>query len=282
MDIMVRVPGSCGELVQGFAGGEPFLGTCPIDRYTTVQVSDRFFELDGLGEKSQQALRLALARLGRSSFPYGMRLTSELPRGKGMASSSADIAAVVVAVMEAFGKSWTPELIMDIAVQIEPTDGVFCPGIVLMNQVNGKIYAHFSQVPVLRGAVFDVGGMVDTCAFHQQENVAEDMCEMCNAFRQAIESGQAERIAQIATESALANQKALYKEELAQIWQLGQSAGAWGVNVAHSGTVLGLWWSADKDAAEIHACAERIARTAGVDYLGLVSLCSGGVEVRRR
>ena len=111
--------------------------------------------------------------------------------------------------------------------------------------------------------------------------MAEDMREMCNAFRQVMESGQAERIAQIAAESALANQKVLYKEELAQIWQLGQSAGAWGVNVAHSGTVLGLWWSADKDAAELHACAERIARTAGVDYLGLVSLCSGGVEVRR-
>ena len=42
MEIVVRVPGSCGELVQGFAGGEPFLGTCPIDRYTTVQVSDTF------------------------------------------------------------------------------------------------------------------------------------------------------------------------------------------------------------------------------------------------
>ena len=281
MDIMVRVPGSCGELVQGFADGEPFLGTCPIDRYTTVQVSERFFELDGLGEKSQQALRLALARLGRSSFPYGMRLTSELPRGKGMASSSADIAAVVVAVMEAFGESWTPELIMDIAVQIEPTDGVFCPGIVLMNQVSGKVWKCFLQVPALHGAVFDVGGMVDTCTFHQQENVAEDMCEMFNAFRQVMESGQAERIAQIAAESALANQRLLYKEELAQIWLLGQSAGAWGVNVAHSGTVLGLWWSAVKDAAELHACAERIARNVGVDYLGLVSLCPGGVEVRR-
>jgi L-threonine kinase len=266
MDIMVRVPGSCGELVQGFAGGEPFLGTCPIDRYTTVQVSDRFFELDGLGEKSQQALRLALARLGRSSFPYGMRLTSELPRGKGMASSSADIAAVVVAVMEAFGESWTPELIMDIAVQIEPTDGVFWPGLVLMNQVSGKVWECFSQVPALRGAVFDVGGMVDTCAFHQQENVAEDMREMCNAFRQAMESGQAERIAQIAAESALANQRLLYKEELQQLWQLGQEAGALGINAAHSGTVLGLWWSTDEAAETISSQAEQIAQKLKVKF----------------
>ena len=281
MEIVVRVPGSCGELVQGFAGGEPFLGTCPIDRYTTVQVSNRFSGLEGLGEKSQQALQLTLVRLGRSSFPYGMRLTSELPRGKGMASSSADIAAVIVAVIEAFEESWTPEFIMDIAVQIEPTDGIFCSGLVLMNQVDGKIYARFSQVPALRGALFDVGGTVDTCVFHQQEKNAVDMSEMFNTFRQAMKLGQAERITQIATESAFANQKALYKEELAQIWSLGQLAGAWGVNVAHSGTVLGLWWSADKEAADIHACAEQIARNVGVDYLGPVSLCSGGVEVRR-
>ena len=281
MDLTVRVPGSCGELVQGFTQGEPFLGTCPIDRYTTVKVSERFLGLEGLGEKSQQALNMTLAYLGRSDFPYGMRLTSELPRGKGMASSSADIAAVVAAVMESFYESWTPEFIMDIAAQIEPTDGVFYPGIVLMNQVSGRVFERFLQVPALSGAVFDVGGTVDTCAFHQQAKDVGDMSEVFNAFWQAMQSGQAECIAQIAMESAFGHQKILYKEELAQIWQWGQAAGAWGVNVAHSGTVLGLWWSTDKAVDEIRACAERIARTAGVDYLGLVSLCSGGVEVKR-
>ncbi len=33
MELIVRVPGSCGEIMQGYWQGEPFLVTCPIDRY---------------------------------------------------------------------------------------------------------------------------------------------------------------------------------------------------------------------------------------------------------
>lgn len=38
MELIVRVPGSCGEVMQGFWQGRPFLVTCPIDRYSTVVV----------------------------------------------------------------------------------------------------------------------------------------------------------------------------------------------------------------------------------------------------
>jgi len=282
MDLTVRVPGSCGELVQGFAQGAPFLGTCPIDRYTTVEVSDSFSGLTGLGEKSLQALQLTLARSGKNDFPYGLKLTSELPQGKGMASSSADIAAVVVSVMEALGESWSPKFVMDIATEIEPTDGIFCPGIVLMNHVNGKVLAHFAQVPSLRVAVFDMGGTVDTCAFHQADKKAEDNQSLLQEFQQAMHSGRAEKIAQVATESAFANQRLLYKEELQQLWQLGKEAGALGINAAHSGTVLGLWWSTDEAAETIRWQAEQIAQKLKVKFWGLANLRPGGVEVSRR
>ncbi|MBQ1417237.1 MAG: GHMP kinase, partial [Selenomonas sp.] len=168
MKIVVRVPGSCGELVQGWSEGNPFLGTCPINKYTTVEVSSDFSGRYGLGEKSLLALSLTLSRLGKTDFPYGIRLTSELPRGKGMASSSADIAAVVVAVMEILGQPWTEQFIMDIATAIEPTDGVFCPGIVLMNHITGQVLAGYRQVPALQAAVFDLGGTVNTCELHAQ------------------------------------------------------------------------------------------------------------------
>lgn len=282
MDLMVRVPGSCGELVQGFAHGEPFLGTCPIDRYTTVEVSDRFSGWTGLGEKSLRALQLTLSCLGEREFPYGLRLISDLPQGKGMASSSADIAAVTVAVLEAFNQPWSPEFLMKIAVQIEPTDGVFCPGIVLMNHVNGKVLAGFRQVPALCTAIFDMGGTVDTCAFHQQDKKTADTENLLVEFQQAMAVGDAESIAQTATKSAFCNQKILYKEELVRLWQLGQAAGACGVNAAHSGTVLGLWWSTETAEEKISVQAEQIAQAVGVKFLGIAHLRPGGVEVSRR
>ena len=129
-DVTVRVPGSCGELLQGWHGGEPFLVTCPIARYTTVRASATLQGLVGLGEKSRRALQLYLRGAGIKKLPFGMRLTSELPRGKGMASSSADIAAVLAAASHALGQLLAPEAILRLAVQVEPTDAVFMPGIV--------------------------------------------------------------------------------------------------------------------------------------------------------
>ena len=287
MEIVVRVPGSCGELVQGWADGQPFLGTCPIDKYTTVEVSSGFSGQYGLEEKSQLALSLVLSRLGKKEFPYGIKLTSELPRGKGMASSSADIAAVVVAVMEAFGQPWNAQLIMEIATAIEPTDGVFCPGIVLMNHITGRVLASYHGLPAIRAAVFDLGGTVNTCDFHAQENIdlskidRQVMGEMLTAFREAMAGQDGTALARAATKSAFLNQANLYKQELTALWQAGKEAGALGVNAAHSGTVLGLWWPAELGAKAVTCQAEKIARQTAVKFMGLAQLRAGGVEVRR-
>ena len=158
----MRVPGSCGELAQGVHKGKPYLVTCPIDAYTTVWVSDSWQGQAGLGEKSCLALKLTLDFLGKTSFPYGIRLESELPHGKGMASSSADIAAVSAAAAAALGKRLSPEEIFRIATAIEPTDPVFFPGHVCANQQDGSIYAEYADWPQLKIAIFDTGGTVDT------------------------------------------------------------------------------------------------------------------------
>ncbi|MCR5756909.1 MAG: GHMP kinase [Selenomonas sp.] len=281
MDLMVRVPGSCGEFVQGVAQGKPFLGTCPIDWYTQVEVSGRFSGVIGLGEKSQKAMELTLKYIGERDFPWGVRLTSELPRGKGMASSSADIAAIVVAVMETFHQPWSDAFIMEIAAQIEPTDGIFCPGIVLMDHIKGKVWASFSEVPALRAAIFDLGGTVDTCAFHLLEKHRTDREDLFQAFQRVMLSGQIEKAIQLATKSAFLNQEILYKEKLARLWQLGQQAGAEGINAAHSGTVLGLWWKSDMAVDKISQQAEQIAQALAIRFMGLANLRSGGVEVSR-
>ena len=121
------MPGSCGELVQGTKEGVPFLVTCPIDLYTTVTVTDGVGQRQGFGAKSHAAFRRILDYLGEEVFPCDMTLASELPIGKGMASSSADIAAVCFAAAAALGKELTAAEVSRIAAGIEPTDGVFSP-----------------------------------------------------------------------------------------------------------------------------------------------------------
>ena len=128
MEIEIKVPGSCGELVQGTKNGVPFLVTCPINLFTTITVSKGAGRRQGFGVKSHTALQRILHYLGETDFPYDMILTSELPIGKGMASSSADIAAVCFAVAVTLERSLTAAEVSRIAAGIEPTDGVFFSG----------------------------------------------------------------------------------------------------------------------------------------------------------
>ena len=150
MKLTVKVPGSCGELVQGTREGVPFLVTCPVNLYTTVTVTDENMAHRGLGAKAEKALERTLHYLGETSFPYGITLSSELPIGKGMASSSADIAAVCYAVAAVFGHEITAPEVSRIAAGIEPTDGIFFDGVVRLNHMT------FTEAGILGHAPYNL------------------------------------------------------------------------------------------------------------------------------
>lgn len=91
MTIKVKAPGSCGELVQGTVNGVSFLITCPIDWYSEVTVI-RGSSIDQVHPKTAAAVDKTLKYLNTNGS-FGMSVSSDLPVGKGMASSSADISA---------------------------------------------------------------------------------------------------------------------------------------------------------------------------------------------
>lgn len=285
MDMTVRVPGSCGELVQGWMDGEPFLVTCPIEMYTTVRVSDRIEGLHGLGRKSLRALELVLELLGKESFPWGMELTSELPHGKGMASSSADIAAVAAAAGFAFGRALTPQEILSLAVRIEPTDGVFFPSVVRMNQVTGTILEAYPAMPRFAIAVFDTGGTVDTVALHRSRSSLADgrrraIAERpwCDVF--PLLQQDAVAVARAATQSAAWQDDVLPKPQFLPFVDAAKRAGALGVCAAHSGTVLGTLFPPELPEPAV----ERAVACIRADVPALAFLCRtrlrpGGIDV---
>ena len=286
MDISVRVPGSCGELLQGWMDGEPFLVTCPVELYTTVRVSDDICGLRGLGRKSLRALGLALELLGEEAFPWGMELASELPRGKGMASSSADIAAVAAAAGLAFGRAFTPQELLALAVRIEPTDGVFFPGIVRMNHVTGAILETYPAVPRFWIAVFDTGGTVDTVAMHQaaqQRLGCPERPEHSWADLLPLLHQDAGAVGRAVTQSARWHEAVLPKPQFPAFVDAARPLGALGVCAAHSGTVLGALFPPDwtREQAE-DAATELRAAVPALTFLHLTRLRPGGVEVQGR
>lgn len=128
-------PATCGELVQGALDGRDFLVNCPIDRFASAAV--RRTDRVGLHVHRPERfakVRAALALLdppvcGRAGHDgLEVELGGDLPRGKGMASSSAELAAALATVSAALGRPLHPAMLSGLIARIEPSDSVHLPG----------------------------------------------------------------------------------------------------------------------------------------------------------
>lgn len=285
MKAIVRAPGSCGELVQGTLDGKNFLITCPVEIYTQVTVCLQEGPLDA-GSKTVEAVKKTLAYLGVRQGDFSVTVKSELPHGKGMASSSADISAACEAAARCVGVSLMPHEIADIALSIEPSDGIFYPGVVMFDHVNGLTRRELGNPPAITLAIFDVGGEVDTLQFNRRSDLARLNRDKEAEVRQAVElvaagiaTGDATLIGQGATLSALANQHILYKPCLNTIIKLMEDYGAVGVNTAHSGTVIGLLFPGEK-ADGLEACTVAVRQACPeLEFLRTARLIPGGLTL---
>ena len=282
---MVKVPGSCGELAQGMLENNNILITCPISWYSKVEIE---FCRPNVAEekkncKSYQAVELLLRR-HKMQREFSLHINSQLPRGKGMASSSADIAASLVAAAKALSLELFADDIKEIALSIEPTDGIFLSGITAFDHISGSICDNLGVPPLMKIAIFDFGGEVDTLAFNKRQDLHElrrkkkdQFTEAYNLVKEGIFRSNPVLIAKGATISALANQIILNKPSLEKIILIGNSCGALGVNVAHSGTVAGVLFDSNIMEA-FDSCVAKIVSDCGtLQYLGSADLISGGI-----
>lgn len=285
MTIKVKAPGSCGELVQGTINGVNFLITCPVDWYSKITVTEDAAQTN-VDPKTAAAVAKTLEYLNTSGN-IGVTVTSDLPVGKGMASSSADIsAACQAASLATTGKQLSCDEIADIALAIEPTDGIFYPGIIMFDHLEGKIRRPLGTPPPIYIAVFDVGGQVDTLAFNNREDLAvlnkakeSQVATAVDLVTQGLKTGDARLIGQGATLSALANQTILYKPCLGQVIKISENYGAVGICAAHSGTVLGVMFCAGNMAGH-DECIKKIgSHCLEMVYLKTVQLISGGLII---
>lgn len=285
MNFNVKVPGSCGELVQGMIDDIPFLVTCPIDMYAKAGMTGYFSYLP---YKAKLARRKTLDYLKTKSLRKFCLMT-QLLTGKGMASSSADIAAVCQITALSVGKQLTECEIAQIAASIEPTDGVFCKGIVRLNHLNGDILEHFGLAPKLKILMFDCGGKVDTLSFNRRHGLKKlyqqnekSVKEALDMLRLGFKEKNTAYIGRAAALSAYANQKILYKKQLEDVMIISENFQAVGVNVAHSGTVIGVLFNHDTPLELIEDCRRKILSDCfNLNYLNLVNMISGGIFIEK-
>tara|TARA_B100001179_G_scaffold149919_1_gene108926 strand:+ start:238 stop:1170 length:933 start_codon:yes stop_codon:yes gene_type:complete len=246
----VRAPGVCGELAQGVIEGIHFLVTCPVDFYSRVKVD---IYSDGPGVEAPQdcgkaaaAVRRTLFHLKNAKVRAKLTINNPIPRGKGMASSSADLAAAIAATGLALGEEISPYQIAQIALSIEPTDGIMIPGVALFDHRAGIIRESLGPPPPMEIVALDLGGTVDTVQFNmvdrfqRWQSVDEQTGEALRLLRRGIEEQDPALVGRGASISAEASQTVLAKPRLAEVKEFAESVGAVGVNVGHSGTIMGV------------------------------------------
>lgn len=284
MKVTVKAPGSCGELAQGIIGGKNFLITCPIDVYSKVTVTTDESTSVHSGSKVLTAIDKTIQYLQIKRRSFHVSVKSDLPLGKGMASSSADISATCQSIALHAGTLLSPDEIADIALSIEPTDGIFYPGIVLFDHVHGHLRQFLGRAIPMYIVIFDAGGEIDTLHFNQRHDLKKlneaneyQVHQAVDLIRKGLAAQDIALIGKGATISARANQKILFKPHLEEMIAIGLSWGAVGVNIAHSGTVVGILFPIDK-LLHCPSCIKEVSRCCtGVNYLRTVQFISGGL-----
>lgn len=242
--------GTFGELLQGvLPGGREFLVTLPITLATVAEfwpdwTSDELLVRPAHKWKARMLAQRALARL---DYRCGgtLQLTSAIPEGKGLASSSADMVASARAIGEAFGHRHTEAEIESMIRGIEPSDGVMYPEIVSFYHCEVRLRERLGQLPPLTIVAHDLGGIVDTVQFHRQPKTftsadRQEYRRLLDELGEAVRTADLATVGRVSTRSAELNLRFLPRGDFDRLAGICRDVGGLGLIQAHSGTCLGI------------------------------------------
>lgn len=296
MRVVARCPASCGELIQGLVGGQEMLISYPVNLYSTVELTVKKKPLPSgnalssghypsmLYPKIYAALKYFLAMIGEKNCvleQIDIKVASQIPVGKGMASSTADIAAAVAALAGIIGYPLTEEELAKIALSVEPTDSTIFKELTLFDHIHGWHIEKLGAVPRFNVLVCESPGTVDTLSFRQDKTYANKLRPRDKALanvKKGLQTNDLRQIGEAATESAFLNQELLPKPHLEALVELSHRHKALGVNVAHSGTVCGIIYDGQTD---LELLQMEIASDLGAYFVKIYSLATidGGPEI---
>lgn len=219
----------------------------------TFHPSERHWGIVGTPEliKVRRAAVLVLQEFSAHPSPAKggqIDIVSDVPRGIGMGSSTADVIATIRAVADFHGVTMSREEEGRLAVLAEcASDSIMIDDrVVLFAHRDGAVLETLGyRLPpmIVIGCDADPDTRVDTLAFRPADYDDQEIAAfqaLRGALRHAIRNEDTALLGKVATASALINQRYLHKPWLDQLLDLCRFHGACGVQVAHSGTVAGL------------------------------------------
>ncbi len=242
--------------------------------------------------KVQQAASIAMTAFATQRSPATggyVKISSTIPLGVGMGSSTADVTATIRAIASFHGVQPPAEKIGQMAVQAEQaSDPVMIDDrVALFAHREGRILESLGRsLPpmIVVGCITDPApGGIDTVALPPAAYSADDVetfHRLRAEIRAAVRVGDVTRLGQVATASALISQRFVPNPVLEFLLDVCNRCGACGVQVAHSGTVAGVIFDPDRPgiAADTDRCAAYLDQ-AGLELTGKISP-NGAFQVR--
>ena len=245
---VARCPASGGELIQGWILGSEKLISCPVDWYSTVEVR----EGTPLADERPLARAMLNALLARWGYPPAFSQTlrieidSTIPLAKGMASSTADIAATAVATAHHLGHSLSESELAAQCVALEPTDSTLFRALTLFDHHHAQTQIACAAAPHFDLLVLESPLQLRTADYHRLPRRAAlkvnagVMQRAWEKVQSACTRNDASLLGEATTLSAVASQTLLPKPAFTALLALVESCGLYGLTVAHSGSVVGL------------------------------------------
>lgn len=286
-EIMVRVPGSCGEFIQGYYEEKPCLVSCPVDLYAFARIAQEHTHTR-LNPKSQRLVDIISDRYQLPSEKFKslyIEMQTEIPFEKGMASSTADLAAVGSALSLYFGLNICPDTMATLCVEVEPTDSVMFQKTVLFDHVHGEVLKEYAGSPKGHMIVVDFKGGVNTLGLHGHTTKRTDeeerrFHEILTTFERGLEEDNMFLVGTACTESARLNQKIIYKPHLEPLIELSALCKGYGVVTGHSGTVIGIMYDDQQfDYQKFMQEFVKIIPKQSYEALYFKKIISGGTEI---
>ncbi|MEG1311110.1 MAG: cobalamin biosynthesis protein [Romboutsia sp.] len=243
-------PASCGEFVQGILDKEEYLSSYAIDLYSISEVKEKMNDINIGPSKSRKAIEKVFERFKlpiKESKNISLNINSKIPVGKGMASSTADIGATIVATLGLIQKNLSSEEISKIASTIEPTDSIYIEKNSIFNPLSGEVIKYLGNIKNSKVIILEPTKTLNTMKIRNTPNYNKIKIENKDIINEAfyileegIKNNDLKLVGQACTLSSLANENIDRKEGLREIIEIAQNYGAYGVNIAHSGTVIGI------------------------------------------
>lgn len=196
-----------------------------------------------------QALSLTLTHFNEPNIPvdqFDVQRESTLPIAKGMASSTADIAATILATSRCLNRPIDDETIARLAATLEPTDSVMFPSLALFDHNRGQLISRHPAITDTELVILEGLQTLQTSDYHRKRctssllAAADKLDQAWRHFQYASDTNSPDALGIATTLSAVASQHIQPKPQFQQLLRLVEQFDLYGFNTAHSGSVIGL------------------------------------------